>query len=234
MTQRLPLSTLAATAVLLAVPANSLALGGATDRKCYTHYPPPLGKSTSDPINLSLNGGTPGANFQVTATVPGKGDGSAGSTTGTFDAQGNGVAQIEDVSPPGGSIDPLKGRKVQLSVKDFGNNTTASLGTVRITNLALSVAAKPRRPERARTVRVSGTPFARKKLYGFVTSRRGKHVLRRFKIGRANRCGYAKTRAIVAPAPIRFGRFALYVNAGRKLARKRALPFAFRIYKTYL
>lgn len=237
MTKRTPLPALTTAALLLAVPATSHALGGGTDRQCYTHLvrsgQDPTTEQVTQPVNVLVNGGTPGSRFQVVAT---RANGAiAGSQSGTFDAAGGGGAQLTNLYPTGAAIGPLKGQKLTITVKDYGTNAEVTLGTVRLTNLAITAASKPRDPRQKRTVRVSGTPLAgKKKLFGFVTTKNGKQVLNRFKVGRPNGCGFAKRKVVVAPSPFRYGNFRLYVNPGKKLHRKRALQSRFRIYKTIL
>jgi hypothetical protein len=232
--RRLALTLTAAAA--LGFPATSHALAGTADRQCYTHFvnsgQDPTTEQVTEPITVNVTGGTPGADFQVIATVPGKGSGSAGSIVGTFDAAGNGAAQLTNTYPPHTSIGPLKGQNINLSVHDFGSDAEVPIGTVKITNLALTASSKPNNPHKKRSVRTSGTGFAGQKVYGFVTTKNGKKVLRRFKVGTGNVCGYTKTKAVVAPSPFRYGTFRLYVNVGKHLARKRALHTVFSITKS--
>src|SRR5512135_2758286 len=123
-------------AALLAVPAGASAVTATFNQPCYTHIP----TQGSQPIVVSLTGGTPGANFLVSATVPGKGTGSAGSANGTFDAAGNGTAAITDVSPPSGTIDATRGQRINLSVADSGaGGTDVPVGSTLVTNLSMTV-----------------------------------------------------------------------------------------------
>lgn len=225
-------ATAAAAATVLAAPAAALAVTGSTDRKCYTHIP----TKGTQPIVVGMNGGTPGGGFVLAASVPGKGLGSAGSTDGDFDASGNAFARITDVFPPSGSIDPIKGQRVDLSVQDFGapGAPTSQLGSVLITNLAIKVASKPIDPRKRRRVTVSGTPFAHRRVYGFVVKGKSRHVLHRFRLGKGNVCGYVSHKVKVAPAHYRLGRYRLYINGGSRLNRNKALRYDFRIYRRYL
>jgi hypothetical protein len=162
--------------------------------------------------------------------VPGKGSGSAGSVTGSFDATGSATAQIDNVSVPGGTINPTAGRKVELSVQDFTAGTgEVPIGTTRITNLTLDVSSTPRSPRAKRAISVSGTPFANKMLYGFVTKPGSGRVLRKIPLGRGNVCGYVSARRVVGPKTFRSGSYRLYVNAGSTLNKRGALSFSFRI-----
>ena len=209
-------------------PVASAAVTVAIDRSCYSHVP---GQGTQ-PIVATITGGTPGANFLLSASDPGEGRGSAGSASGTFDAAGNAVAQLTNVFPPSGSIGPLRGQPVNLSLTDYGSGQTdVPVGRAVITNLALDVASKPRSPREPRRVRVSGTPFAGKRLFGFVTKPGSSRVLRRFALGKANRCGFATSKEIVAPRSFASGEYRLYVNAGRKLRKPLALAYSFRLTK---
>jgi hypothetical protein len=221
-----------ATCAAALVPGSALAVTGQADKACYSHVP----TKGSEPIVVTLTGGEPGASFLVTASVPGHGWGSAGSAPGTYDAAGNGTVQITDVYPPSGTIDPVRGGKIALSVRSYASAGTfdTPLGDVLVTNLAIDVASRPSNPSSRRKVRVSGTPFAHKRLYGFVVrGKKSKHVLRRFSLGRADVCGFAATKAVVAPKGYRTGTYWLYVNAGGKLNRAHSLAYSFRIYRSY-
>lgn len=230
-THTLAAAAAAAAATALLAPSAALALTGHADHECYTHIP----TKGSQPIVVALSGGTPGGGFVLAATVPGQGLGSAGSTDGDFDASGNASARIGNVFPPSGSIDPIRGRRVNLSVQDFGapGSPTTQLGSVLITNLAIKVAARPISPRKPRRVTVSGTRFAHRRVYGFVVKGSSTHVLHRFRLGKGDVCGYVSHKARVAPAHYRTGRYRLYVNAGRKLERPKALRYDFRIYRRY-
>lgn len=220
-----------ATSLVLALPAAALAVTVNLDKRCYTHIP----TRGSQPIVMNLAGGTPGANFLVAATVPGKGTGSAGSASGTFDAAGNGVGVIENVSVPGGTISPTKGRPVNLSVQDYGaGGAEQPLGQARITNLALTISSRPRNIRRKRTVSVSGTPFANRGLSAFIVKgSKSRHVLRRIPLGRANACGFASAKGYTAPKSFRTGTYRIYINPGRKLDKKNAIYESFRIFRRF-
>jgi hypothetical protein len=227
------LGAAAGAAVLLAIPATASAVTGTISQPCYSHIP----LKGSDPVVVALTGGTPGANYLVYATVPGKGSGSAGSVSGTFDEAGNATASITDVFPPGGSIDPIKGRAITLAVKDYGvagDAVETPLGQTLITNIALDVKTKPRNPRSARKVTVSGTPFAGQPVYGFITKGSSNRVLRRFSLGTGDVCGYTSKKAVVAPTNYAAGTYKLYVNAGAKLNKSAAIQSGFRIYRSVL
>lgn len=115
-------------------------------------------------------------------------------------------------------------------MQDYGaGGQEVPIGSALITNLALSISSTPRSPRAHRKVAVSGTPFANQTLYGFVTKPGSSVVLRRVPLGRANACGYVSARRVIAPRRYRRGSYRLYVNAGPKLHRSKALAFAFRI-----
>ena len=107
------LVTLATTATALAVPASTFAVTGSANKACYSHVP----TNGSEPVVVSLTGGVPGTGFVVAATIPGKAEGTAGSTSGTYDAAGNATAVITDIRTPSGTIDPVKGGTIALSVR---------------------------------------------------------------------------------------------------------------------
>lgn len=219
-----------AAAVALAAPAAGLAAAVTVDRACYANV---IGGG-SQPVVASVTGGTPGARFQVIATVPGKGEGSAGSNTGTFDAAGNGFTAIENVSAFGAGISPTAGRKIDISVKDFGNGVLAPGPSPRVTNIAADVSSKPRNPRRSRKVRASaGSAFAGKRIYGFVTKGTSRRVLRRVSLGKANVCGYVSRKAVIAPRNYRTGTYRLYINPGKKLSKRNAILYQFRIFRRY-
>lgn len=217
----------AGAAALLVAPATASAVTGTISKTCYMHVP----TRGSEPVVVALSGGTPNAGYVLAATIPGKGLGSAGSTSGDFDATGNATAVIKDVSMPGGSINPSKGRKIDLSVKDYGAGAVETpLGSTLVTTLSLNVSTKPRNIRRRRLVSVSGTPFAGQALSAFVVKGSSTKVLRRIPLGKANACGYVSRKAIVAPRTFKIGSYRLYVNAGRKLVKKRAIYSTFSIY----
>lgn len=221
------LGVAAGAALLLAAPAAASAVTGTIAKPCYSHIP----TKGTEPIVVTLAAGTPGAGFVVAATVPGKGLGSAGSASGNFDAAGNAVTQISDVFPPSGSIDPIKGEPIVITVKDFGVPAVVDnpIGTTLITNLSMDVSSSPRSPRAHRKITVSGTPFAGRAVYGFVVKGTSKHVLRRISLGAADGCGYVSAKGIVAPKSYRKGTYRFYINAGPTLNKPLALFSTFRI-----
>lgn len=217
-------------AALLAIPAAAQAVTLTPSKGCYTNVPTRGG----EPLVTTLTGGTPGGRFQVAATVPGKGTGSAGSISGNFDAAGNAVAAIPNPGMPRTTIDPSEGQTLRLSVQDYGSGAPAvEAGAVKITTLAIDVSSRPRSPRRRRSVRVSGGPFAGQTLYGFVVKPNGRRVLRRVRLGRTNGCGYVSHRSVVAPRSFRRGNYRFYVNAGRTLRKSRAIYTSFSIGRRF-
>jgi hypothetical protein len=224
------LGVLVAAALSLAAPAAASAVAGTVGKPCYTHVPLAKTATSTEPIVVTLTGGTPNANFLVAATAPGKGSGSAGSASGTFDALGNGTAAITDVFPPSGSIDPIKGDAIVISASDFGaGGVETPIATTRITNLSMDVATTPRSPRKKRKITVSGTPFAGQALFGFVVKGTNPKILRKISLGKADGCGYLVGKGVVAPKSFKRGTYRLYVNAGPKLNKDLALAFSFRI-----
>lgn len=225
------LGALAGAAVLFASPVAATAATGTIAKPCYTHVP----TQHTEPVVVALTGGTPNAPFVVSATAPGKDKGSAGSASGTFDAAGNGTATINDVFPPSGSIKPIKGEPIVLSVADFGaGGVDTPFGQTLITNLQLDVSTTPRSPRAKRNITVSGTPFASQAIYGFVVKGTNPKVLRKIKLGTADGCGYLRSKGVVAPKSFRRGTYRLYVNAGPTLNKLLAIGFSFRITRSLL
>ncbi len=226
------LTTLAGVAALTA--AAPAAAGAATvtlDKPCYGKIP----TGSSQPIVATITGGTPNGRFQLIFTAPGRGSGSAGSQTGTFDAAGNAVVTYTTISPPRTTIDPSRGQRVDVSITDFTAGTPEQpAGSFLVSTIAISVANTPRNPRAKRAVKVSATPFAGQVLYGFITKPGSTKVLKRFKVGKGDACGYAQRRAVIAPTRFRGGSYRLYVNPGTRLRRNTALSFAFRISTTVL
>ncbi|HUR85211.1 MAG TPA: hypothetical protein VMY78_07690 [Solirubrobacteraceae bacterium] len=223
------LCVVTAAAIALGAPAAASAVTGTIGKPCHANVPG-LG-GTSQPIVITLTGGAPNGNFVVSAAAPGKAQGSSGSASGKYDAAGNAVTQIENVSVPGGGTGPTKGRPVIITVSEFasGSQVDTAIGQTLITNLAMSVASRPVNPRKARRVSVSGTAFAGKKLYGFIVKGTNPKVLRRFSLGTGNECGFASASRVVAPRSFRRGTYRLYVNAGTKLNKDLALAFTFEI-----
>jgi hypothetical protein len=224
-----------AVAAALAVPASATAslagpaVAAAPLAACY---------QATDPhgvnIPVSLTGGGPGDGYVLAATIPGKGDGSAGSSNGNFDASGNAVTTLKDVFVPGDPIDPTAGRPIDLSVEDYNpasdTPVTTQLGTVTLSEAGLNVAFGNGKPLTKHKVTVANTAFAGKQLYGFITNKKGTVILRRWYLGRADpACGYAGAFEVVAPSKLVRGTYRLYVNAGSKLNKPASISEAFSI-----
>ena len=216
-----------AAAAFFAVTATASAAPTVTvDRQCYGHLP----TRGSEPISAVVRGGTPGADFNLLAR--GRRGNVVGSTSGTFDAAGEATAQIIGVRPPSGTTKPTKGEKITFAVQDTGTQTETASGSALVTTISMTVSAKPRNPRLARTIKVSGgRVFARKSLSGFVTKPGSGKVLRKVRIGKANVCGYASTKQVVAPVGAGAGNFRLYVNPGARLDKPNAVYFSFRIFR---
>ena len=105
--------------------------------------------------------------------------------------------------------------RILLSVEDFGAGGGAvPIGQTLVTTLSMSVSDTPRSPRARRVVTVSGTPFAGRRLYGFIVRSNSNHVLRRFSLGTGDVCSFARTKAVVAPPDFALGMYRLYINAG--------------------
>lgn len=186
------------------------------------------GHLSYQPMQGTITGGTPGGTFQIYGV-----GGKASDQTGTFDATGSAPYSISSYSSPG--INPSAGRSVKLEVKEFAAGASPVTGStsLKISTISIDVALKPRSPRSKRVVRISGTPFAGQKLHGFIVrGKHGKKVLKKFSLGTANACGYARTRAVVAPSNYRTGSYYLYINAGKKLDKNKALGSGFRISRS--
>jgi hypothetical protein len=229
MPHRAAAAVLAAAALSLSTaPAASAAITGSVAKPCYVHVP----TRGSEPIVVTLAGGTPGAHFIVNATARGKTLGSAGVADGDFDATGNGTARLTDDLPPSGSIGPVKGESLVISARDFGAGAASietPIAQTLITNLAMDVSARPRNPRKARAITVSGTLFAGQQLFGFIVKGSNPKVLRRLALGTADGCGYLKSKGVVAPRSFRHGSYRFYVNAGPKLNKALAIGSGFSI-----
>jgi hypothetical protein len=229
---RSPFAALLIGAISLIAPAVASAGTLTVSAPCFTHFPATSAMVKTQPIGLTITGGTPGGDFQVSAgaTTP---DGSSGSTTGTFDASGNATAALTDVFPPGGSINPLKGRTLVLSVHDFITETDIATATTQITNAAVEVASTPSNPYRKRLMTISGlTPlFGAGTLYGSYTSGYTGHTaIKTVKLGTPNACGYLAVHRVLPP---RHGvhKWTLYVHVGKAFHRADSLVYKFQVFR---
>jgi len=224
------LAALAGTAAMtVAVPAAASAATVTLDKPCYGKLP----FGGSEPVVATINGGTPNGSFQLIFSAPGRGSGSAGSEVGTFDAAGNAVVTYTTIRPPRSTISPSRGQTINVSVTDFtAGGVEQPAGSFLVSTITLGISTKPRNPRSKRAVKVSGTPFANQVLYGFITKPDSTKVLKKFKIGKGNICGYAERRVVVAPRRYRIGTYRLYINAGTRLQKSKAVFSSFRIFRT--
>lgn len=226
---RLLTAVAGAAALLAAAPASSGAATVTLDKTCYSKVP--LGGS--EPVVATITGGTPGGRFQLNFSAPGRASGTVGTQSGDFDAAGNAVVTYQGIRLPTTTINPTAGQTVNVTIIDYAaGGVEQPAGTLRVSTVSMSVATTPRNPRSRRAVKVSGTPFADQVLYAFITKPGSTRVLKRFRVGRTNACGYAQRRAVVAPSSARVGTYRLYVNAGTRLNRERAIWSTFRIYRT--
>lgn len=214
---------------LAAVPAISSAATITPGAACYSTLfddSKPSGQRLQyQPMTGTITGGTPGGRFQIYGV-----GGKAGSQVGTFDAAGNANYTIDSYSSPG--INPSAGRAVKLEVQEFaaGGSPVTGSADVKVSTISADVSIRPSNPRKSRVVRVSATPFAGKKVYGFITrGSKSSKVLKRISLGTANVCGYARRKAVVAPSNYRTGSYRLYINAGTKLNKDQAVSYGFRI-----
>ena len=101
-----------------------------------------------------------------------------------------------------------------------------------MTNKALTIPV--RGGFRKRTWKMSGVkPFygASSTYYAsWVKGTRGKRVVKRSRLGRAKgACGYLAVKRVLPPAR-RGGSWTVYVHQGKKLNKKKAIAFPFRIF----
>lgn len=227
-----PLSLVAAPTIALfglaAVPAVGSAATITPSAPCYSSLYRP-GNTQYQPITGTISGGTPGGRFQIYGV-----GGKAGSQVGNFDAAGNASYSIGGSYSTAG-IYPSAGRAVKLEVTEFQPGGSPITGSVDIktATIAVDVSTKPSNPRKKRLVRASATIFAGQKVYGFIVrGTKSTKVLKRFEIGTGNVCGYVSRRAVVAPTNYRTGSYTLYVNAGKKLDKAKALGSGFRIRRS--
>lgn len=214
---------------LAAMPAASSAATIAPSAPCYAtlfDQNAPSGQRLKyQPMTGTITGGTPGGRFQIYGV-----GGKAGSQVGNFDAAGNAAYTISSYSSPG--INPSAGRTVKLEVTEFVNGASPITGSasVKVSTISVDVESRPTNPRSARVIRASGTPFANQRLYGFVVrGSKSSRVLKRISLGKANVCGYVRTKGVVAPSNYRTGSYRLYINAGKSLRKSSAIAYGFKI-----
>lgn len=210
-------------AALLVPAAATAAVTGSALLPCVSNSP--LG-SADEPLEATLDGGTPGGAFRLLATLPGGKAGGVGSVAGTFDASGDATARIVRLNGVGSAVNA--GRVVQLAVQE-GTGAPTAIGETLVTNLTVDVATRPASVGARRRVRVSGTPYADQRLSAFLVRASGGKVLRRVSLGTANACGYASRKVAVAPRRLERGSYRVYVNAGTRLKRSAAVYDRFRV-----
>ncbi|MDO9406805.1 hypothetical protein [Patulibacter sp.] len=211
-------------AAALAVPTvASAAVTGSVLLPCHSNSP--LG-SADEPIEVGLSGGTPGAAFRVLASLPGRRAGGVGSTTGTFDGDGDATARILRLGGLGRAVSA--GRPVALAVQE-GAGAPVTVAETLVTNFTVDVATHPTGPGARRRVRVSGTPFAEQRVSAFLVRASGGPVLRRTPLGRADACGFLRRTVAVAPRSLAPGAYRVYVGTGTKLRRSQAIYDRLRV-----
>ncbi len=198
-------------------------------KPCYARVP----TQGSEPLTFQLSGGNPNTRFLLSGV-----DGKAGSVSGTFDAAGNAAAAIPDGFGSGRSIGPSKGRKITMQVQEFPVGAPSAVtGTaqVTVTNVAMDIKLKRRKPFSKATWKVSGlTPLiGRGTLYAsYVRGTKGSKVVKRIKLGKPNACGYLRVKKVAPPAR-QFRTWTIYVHVGKKLDKKKSISSRIRTYKRY-
>jgi hypothetical protein len=212
------------------VPASAQAATLSFSQPCYAAG---IGSLPDQPIAFTLTGGTPGLRYTVKADYPG-----SLSTTeirGFFDGAGNASGVFSSYNVSGIGINPSRGRPATFTATQgaslFGQAPIAQAG-ITVTNKALTIPV--RGGFRKRTWKMSGV----KPFYGqsstyyasWVKGTGGKRVVKRSKLGRAKgACGYLAVKRVLPPAR-RSGSWTVYVHQGKKLDKKRAIAFPFRIF----
>ena len=225
---------IASTVLALAsiAPASAQAATLTFSRPCFAAVP---GTAADQPITFTLTGGTPGYNWRVNTndfnTL------SVVEARGTFDAAGNASGAFTSYSLRGLNfgINPTRGRTAAFTATEGPNlfgQTPIAQGSATVTNASLSI-SKGRAFSR-RTWRMSGL----NPLYGssntyyasWVKGSKGKRVVKRSRLGRAKgACGYLAVKRVLPPAR-RAGAWTAYVHQGRKLNKKKAIAFPFRVF----
>lgn len=179
-----------------------------------------------EPIEVALAGGDPGTTFRLLAARPGRAAGSAGSTAGVYDADGDATVRITRLRGLGTT--PSPGRTVDLAVRDAGGTITPVAETL-AAPWTVDVAASPARLGARRVVRASGTPFAGARLSAFLVRAGSTKVLRRVSLGTADDCGHVRRSVAILPRGLRPGSYRVWVGAGSKLRRSAAVHEALRV-----
>jgi len=223
-------STVLVLVLVSIVPASAQAATLTFSQPCYAAG---VGSLPDQPIPFTLTGGTPGLRYTVKADFPG--NISTTEVRGFFDGAGNASGAFSSYNVMGISINPSRGRPATFTATQganlFGQTPIAQAG-VTVTNKALTIPV--RGGFRKRTWKMSGV----KPFYGssstyyasWVKGTRGKRVVKRSRLGRAKgACGYLRVKRVLPPAR-RSGAWTVYVHQGKKLNKKRAIAFPFRIF----
>jgi len=225
---------IASTVLVLAstVPASAQAATLTFAKPCFAAG---VGSLPDQPIPFTLTGGTPGLRYTVSADYPG--NLSTTEVRGVFDGAGNASGVFTNYNVLGLSINPSRGRPATFTAKEgpnlFGQAPIAQAG-ITATNAALTISRSSGSAFRKRTWKMSGI----QPLYGgsstyyasWVKGTRGKRVVKRSKLGRAKgACGYLAVKRTLPPAR-RSGSWTVFVHSGKKLNKKKAIAFPFRVF----
>lgn len=220
-------------ALLTVVPASAAQAATLTfAQPCFASQP---GFAPDQPLRFTLTGGTPGYNWQVKLndinTINGV------DVRGTFDAAGNATGAITQYSVRALGLSASRGRTATYTATQgpnlFGQVPIAQ-ANVTVTNAVVDIARSRGSAFRKRTWKISGIKpfFGSSSTYyaSWVKGTKGKRVVKRSRLGRAKgACGYLKTKRVVPPAR-RSGQWTIYVHQGKKLNKKKALGYTFRVF----
>ena len=101
-----------------------------------------------------------------------------------------------------------------------------------MTNTALTIPVRGGFRKRTWKMSASSRFYGASSTYyaSWVKGTRGKRVVKRSELGRAKgACGYLSVKRVLPPAR-RSGAWTVYVHQGKKLNKKRAIAFPFRIF----
>lgn len=214
-------------AALIAVPASASAATITPLKSCYSRVP----TKGSEPITAQLTGGLPGGRFQAYGV-----GGKASSVLGNFDAAGNATVGIPGFST--GTIDPSRGRTIQIAVKEFRPfnqpQVPDGVANVKVTNVALDIASRPRAAFAARRIAVSGiTPITGNRTM-YASWYRGSRLVKRIKLGVGNECGYVSVRRSAIPKSSST-KFRLRIHSQKRYSKsKYSISTTVRRFRTYL
>jgi hypothetical protein len=224
MPRLLPLAAVPAVAALglAALPATGTAATITPSAPCVSSLFEG-GKLTYEPMVGKVVGCPPGGTF----TISGR-DGEASFFTGTYGPDGSADYAITSYGTKG--IKPSAGQSLTLEVKEPINGVPTLTGEVGIkkTNIAIDFdITSPRNLAKSRRVKVSGTPFANQRLYGFLIKgtkvKKSSKSIRRVSLGKANACGYVNRKAaFFRSSRPSDGKYSLVVQAGTKFDSSKA------------